>query len=150
MSADFNIITCVDCKTKNRVPVTRMNEKPVCGKCGVPLALDNFYNHPINITDHTLQSEVLDHKGPVLVDGWAPWCGPCRSVAPILDKLAAKYAGKFKITKLNVDENQMTASRFTIKSIPTMLFFDKGKLLITLVGAQPEHEIENQILKMLS
>ena len=83
------------------------------------------------------------------MDCWAPWCGPCKMVAPVLDQLAYEYKGRIKITKLNVDENPLTASKYGIQSIPTMLFFKGGNQVDTLVGALPKHEIERQIETLL-
>jgi thioredoxin len=104
---------------------------------------------PVIITDQTFEREVLQAKGrPVLVDCWAPWCGPCRMVAPILDELAAESAGRYRIAKLNVDENPQTASRFNIASIPTMLIFKEGKLIDRLIGAQPKPAIAERLLKV--
>jgi thioredoxin 2 len=100
---------------------------------------------PVIITDQTFQSEVLNFSGTVLVDCWAPWCGPCKMVAPILDQLARSYAGQAKIAKLNVDQNPFTSSTYQVLSIPTMLFFKNGQLVQTLTGAHPQPEIERQL-----
>ena len=87
---------------------------------------------------------------PVLVDFWAPWCGPCKMVGPMLERLAAKYAGRVKIAKLNVDENPATASRYGVSSIPSLLFFKQGRVVQTLVGAVPESRIEERIRALLA
>jgi len=104
---------------------------------------------PIDITDGTFKTEVLTAPVPVVVDCWAPWCGPCRLIAPILDQLASEYAGRIKIAKLNVDENPLTASQFDTRSIPTMLFFKNGMLVNRLVGALPKAAIEQQLLSLI-
>jgi len=141
-----NIITaCKQCGAKNRIPRARMHDNPVCGRCKAPLSVDTASGRPVDITDHTFTDEVLSHNGPVLVDCWAPWCGPCKMVAPVLEQLAQKYSGKVKITKLNVDENPHTASRYTIQSIPTMLLFKNGQKVDTLVGALPRAELEKHL-----
>jgi thioredoxin len=101
---------------------------------------------PVTITDQTFERDVLQASGPpVLVDCWAPWCGPCRMVGPIMDELAAESAGRYRIAKLNVDDNPQTASRFNIASIPTMLIFKDGKLLERLIGAQPKQAIAERL-----
>ena len=103
----------------------------------------------MDVTDATFSKEVISSPGSVLVDCWAPWCGPCRTIAPILDELADKYAGGVKITKLNVDENPLIASQYSIQSIPTMLLFKDGKLVNKLVGALPKEEIERHLLSIM-
>jgi len=100
---------------------------------------------PIDVTDQTFNKEVLSHAGPVLVDCWAPWCGPCKIVAPVLEQLASEYAGRIKIAKLNVDENPATASQYRIQSIPTMLLFKNGNQVERLVGALPKQEIARHL-----
>ena len=92
---------------------------------------------------------MIASSGSVLVDCWAPWCAPCRTVAPIIDELADKYAGGVKIAKLNIDENPMITSQYTIRSIPTMLLFKDGKLVNRLVGALPKEEIEHHLLAIM-
>jgi thioredoxin 2 len=146
---DEMIIRCLHCGTKNRMPENRLNETPRCGKCGAALVVSSDHGRPFEVTDSTFESEVLRASGSVLVDCWAPWCGPCRMVAPILDELAAKYAGGVRIAKLNVDENPLTASRYNIRSIPTMLLFKSGKLMNTLIGALPKETIEQHIAALM-
>ena len=143
------LIKCRSCGAKNRVPRERLGDKPVCGKCKAPLPVEAFYDTPVNISDGTFESEVMSHPGAVIVDAWAPWCGPCRMVGPVLEQLARDYAGQVKIAKLNVDENPATASRYGIRSIPTMLFFKDGQLVNTQVGALPRQEIERHLREIL-
>lgn len=97
------------------------------------------------VTDGTFQSEVEQAQGLVLVDFWAEWCGPCRVIAPVLDQIAAEYAGKLKITKMDVDANQQTPVRFNVRSIPSLLFFKGGKHVDTVVGAVPKAHLVGKI-----
>jgi thioredoxin 2 len=139
------IVKCGTCGTKNRISKDRLNDKPVCGKCGERLPSIPKYDHPVDITDQSFENEITQHPGTVLLDCWAPWCGPCKAIAPVLEQLAKEYAGKVKIAKLNVDENPQTASRFGIRSIPTMMLFKNGEMVNTLVGALPKPEIEKHL-----
>jgi len=149
MEQDSIIIRCGHCGTKNRVPKARLNQGPVCGKCKTPLTIGKGLDKPVDITDNTFDSEVLSAAGPVLVDCWAPWCGPCRMVGPVLEQLAREYAGQVKIAKLNVDENPRIASRYSIRSIPTMLLFNRGEMVNSMVGALPKQEIERHLRPLL-
>jgi thioredoxin 1 len=99
------------------------------------------------VTDATFNSEVEQHQGVTVVDLWATWCGPCRMVAPILDELAGEFAGKVKVTKLDVDANPATAMRFNVRSIPTLLFFNGGKLVDQVVGALPKAALTERFKK---
>ena len=103
----------------------------------------------IEINDANFKSEVTDSEIPVLVDFWAPWCGPCRTVAPVLEELAKEYDGKVKVVKLNVDENQSTASEFGVRSIPTLILFKAGKVLEQTVGVQPKENLKQMVDKSL-
>ena len=93
---------------------------------------------PINVTDDVFESTVMNSTIPTVVDFWAPWCGPCRMVGPILDKLAGEYAGKLVVAKVNTDENPKWAGQFGVQGIPTMIFVADGKLVHKQVGALPE------------
>ena len=146
---DEMIIRCLNCGAKNRMPEDRIHDRPKCGKCGIPLVVKNGQERPVDVTDATFSKEVIASSGSVLVDCWAPWCAPCRTVAPILDELADKYAGGVKIAKLNIDENPMITSQYTIQSIPTMLLFKDGKMINRLVGALPKEEIERHLLAIM-
>jgi thioredoxin len=96
------------------------------------------------VTDSSFESEVERHDGLAVVDCWATWCAPCRTIAPIIDQLAGEYAGKVKVTKLDVDMNVRTASRFNVRSIPTILFFRDGQLVDQVVGAVPKPQLERK------
>jgi len=146
---DSMIVKCPHCGTKNRIPRERLGDRPVCGRCKRPLSTGQGLGQPLVITDATFHSEVISHSGPVLVDCWAAWCGPCRMVGPVLEQLASDYAGRLKIAKLNVDENPQTASRFSIRSIPTLLLFYNGDVVDTMVGALPKQEIERRLQSVL-
>src|SRR5687767_10225913 len=100
---------------------------------------------PTEVTDANFQNEVEQNDGLTVVDFWATWCGPCRMVAPILDQLAQDYDGKVKITKLDVDANIPTATRFNVRSIPTLLFFKGGKVVDQIIGAVPRSAIEGKL-----
>ena len=137
------IVACANCGAKNRVDLSAAGRgrQPVCGRCGSALSIAAS-GKPLIVTDASFKSEVLDvGNNPVLLDCWAPWCGPCRMIAPVLDELAAESEGRYIIAKLNVDENPQTAARFQVSSIPTMLIFKGGALVDRLVGAQPKSAI---------
>lgn len=103
----------------------------------------------VAVTDGNFESEVLKAGTPALVDFWAEWCGPCRALAPALDELADEYAGKVKVTKMNVDENPDVPGRYRIRGIPTLLLFKGGELVDQLVGAHPKATIAGMIKKAL-
>jgi thioredoxin 1 len=112
-----------------------------------------MHTEPIHVTDSAFEKMVLQSPLPVMVDFWAPWCGPCKMVAPILDKLAAEFAGKVLIAKVNTDENPQWAGQYGVQGIPTMLFIAGGKVIHRQVGALPERmlrEAVNQFLEVAS
>jgi thioredoxin 1 len=102
------------------------------------------------VSDATFDQEVLKSEQPVLVDFWAVWCGPCKAIAPIVDGLAAAFAGKLKVAKVNVDENGATPSRYGIRGIPSLLFFKGGNVVDQVVGFIPQHEIEEKVKRLLA
>ncbi len=98
-----------------------------------------------DVTDASFQAEVLESDLPVLVDFWAPWCGPCRVVHPILEEMAAERDGELRIVSLNVDDNQQTAAKYEVLSIPTMILFKNGDAVKRIVGAMPKQRIETEL-----
>jgi thioredoxin 1 len=104
----------------------------------------------LNLNDQTFEKEVLSYKGVVLVDFWAPWCGPCLIMGPVIEDLANEYNDKVKITKVNVDENQSLASQYGVMSIPTLLIFKNGILVGQFVGVQPKEVIKEKIDSLVS
>ena len=104
----------------------------------------------LEVSDVTFDQEVLKSEQPVLVDFWAVWCGPCKAIAPIVDGVAATYAGKLKVIKVNVDENGATPSRYGIRGIPSLLFFKGGKVADQVVGYVPQDVIEEKVQRLLA
>ena len=97
------------------------------------------------VTDNNFQAEVLESDKPVLVDFWAPWCGPCRMVAPVVEEIAKERADALKVVKLNIDDNQQTAVKFNVMSIPTLMLFKHGEVAKTVIGAYPKRKIEEEL-----
>lgn len=148
----MQLVDCTNCGAKNRIDESKLaTSEAKCGRCGEKLvagasAAGAQNSKPSIITDQTFEREVMQEKErPVLVDAWAPWCPPCRKIAPVIDQLAAESEGRYKIGKLNVDENPQTASRYHIASIPTLLIFRDGQLVDRLIGLQSKPAIAERL-----
>ena len=146
------VVTCSNCGTKNRVDEgAAARSQPVCGRCGTALSLSAASQNegkPLKVTDETFEREVLAVRGiPVLLDCWAEWCGPCLMLDPTLNELAAEAQGRYRITKLNIDENPRTAEQFKIRSIPALLIFKDGVLVDRFIGAKAKHKIADRLRK---
>lgn len=123
------IVACPSCGTRNRLPVAASGH-PRCPKCRSDLPW------LVNVGDDGFEA-AIDTKPLVVIDLWAPWCGPCRMIAPILETLSRELAGRIKVVKVNVDESPMTAQRYKAQSIPMLLLMDRGHVVDTIIGAQP-------------
>jgi thioredoxin 2 len=144
-----DLIRCHNCGADNRVPRDRIDKglTAVCGRCKTPLP---HGAKPITVTDASFSADVERSPLPVLVDAWAGWCMPCRAIAPVIEELAAEITGRVRVAKLNVDENPATASRFDLRSIPTLLIFKDGQEIDRLVGVQPKSEIMRRLAHVTS
>jgi thioredoxin 2 len=138
------LIPCPSCGATNRVSRERAKQgiEAVCGQCKTPLPISFA---PVIVTDADFAQTVERSPLPVLLDLWAAWCGPCRMIAPVIEQLAEELAGRVRVAKLNIDDNPMTARRFNVHSIPTLLLLSNGRELDRIVGVQPKAEIVRRL-----
>lgn len=143
MTADESyVLRCTECRTKNRVPASRLDTPGRCGKCSAPLATEALRARgALMVSDATFEKQVLHSPLPVLMYAWAPWCGTCQSVGPIIDRFARDASGRVRVAKLNIDTSPALASRYAIMSVPFLFIFDAGELKESLPGGMPLHEL---------
>jgi thioredoxin 2 len=137
MSADPSHVACPHCGATNRIPAARLGDDPVCGRCGQAL----LAGEPLELSDANFDRVVEHSDLPVVVDFWAPWCGPCRQMAPQFEQAAGALKGRALLVKVNSDDNPRTASRFGIRSIPTLVKLERGREVARVAGARPAGQI---------
>jgi thioredoxin 2 len=140
------LVKCPSCGTTNRLPPPQSGRKVRCGKCKTLL---DGNGGPRHITDSNFAEQVERSTTPVLLDLWADWCGPCHMLAPTIEQLSSELAGRVTVAKLNIDENRLTARRFAVQSIPTLLILKDGREVDRLVGVQPKQEILRRLETVL-
>jgi thioredoxin 2 len=153
--SDTTLIRCPNCGATNRVPLARLTQgrHAVCGRCKTTLPLATAETTaqatPLIVSDASFAADVERSPLPVLLDLWAPWCGPCRVVGPVVEALAQEMAGRVRVAKMNVDENPATSARFSVRSIPTLLILKAGREVDRIIGAQPKAEIARRLQAQL-
>ena len=141
------IIVCPQCGAKNRIPADKQHLTPKCGRCGH--RLPHSAATVLELNDQTFEQVINTPDLPVLVDFYSPTCGPCQALAPVIEQLAGQYGGRAVICKLDTSRNQMTAARFQIRGVPTLMFFKNGQAVDQVVGAVPGQELEQRLNNLL-
>ncbi|MBU1138920.1 MAG: thioredoxin [Proteobacteria bacterium] len=138
------IVSCPSCKTKNKIPGGKQHLFPKCGKCGRQIDMRSLAT-PVELTDTEFQSFIARVTLPVMVDFYSPTCGPCKSIAPLISKIAKDYLGRVVIAKLDTSCNPGTAMHYQIRGVPSLLFFKNGKIVDQIVGAPPESQLRQSL-----
>ena len=136
-------LTCPACNAANRVPAERLGDKPKCGKCKQLL----FQGKPVELSDANVDSVLVNTGIPLLVDCWAPWCGPCRSFAPVFEAAAQQLEPRLRFAKLNTENEQQIAGSWGIQSIPTLILFRDGEEVARMSGAMPLNQLKQWLLQ---
>jgi thioredoxin 2 len=145
--SDALIVACPNCNTLNRAPRDKLlaGSRGKCGNCGAPL----FEGHPVALNAQSFESHAVKSDIPLLIDFWAPWCGPCKAMAPQFEKAASQLEPKVRFAKVNTDEEQQLASRFGIQGIPTMILFHRGQEVARQSGVMNASGIESWVQQAL-
>jgi len=143
------LVICKGCGAKNRVPADKLQQKPICGRCGESLAGAPVTGMVIEVTDSNFSQVVEQSPLPVLVDFYSPTCGPCQMVAPLIENVAENFAGKAVVGKLNTSVHGATPARFQIRGVPTLIYFKNGQLADQMVGAGSQADIEMRLRNIL-
>jgi thioredoxin 2 len=146
MAESYVHTTCPSCGARNRIPVARLGQSGRCGGCRATLPGNAFHAEwPVEVTDGKFDALTRLSSRPVLVDFWAPWCAPCRQLAPVLEELARELAGKLLVAELNTEEHPATAARFGVRSIPMLVMLRSGLEVDRIVGGLPLAALRQRI-----
>lgn len=143
--ADAAQIVCPHCLGVNRLPVARLGDAPKCGKCKLPL----FTSRPVELTAATFATHITRSDIPVVVDFWAPWCGPCKMMAPVFEQAASALEPRVRLAKVNTEVEQQLAAQYSIRSIPTLAVFKQGREVARQAGAMDANNLRKWISAQL-